>query len=168
MFGIRKAISSIILTVIFLALASLAAFFYSSDKTTQSEMTSGLLIQKGKEVLGIVLGYSEKVNDSATEKNTTSGSNADSNANMITGDPVINESIGEIKDIALEITSSASPIINPNNESTGFFLKVIKGIKDEWQRIKEEKSYSDMVSAEIFKSKSEDTEEAPLLNESLE
>lgn len=69
MFGLRKALNSIVLAVAFIILASLASYFYSSDQTKQVELKNNSLFQKGKEILSVVLGASGEVANANAEKN---------------------------------------------------------------------------------------------------
>lgn len=183
MFGIGKTLGSIVLAVVFLALAGLATFFYNIDKTGQTDVVSNSLAQKGKAVVDVVLNVSGDMADSNLESNTGFGNKMVTTArNFITntdwkglmsgtkttsesfsGSTVDNTSvnntmvsspIADVKDIASEITSAAAPIINPNNEAPGFFSKLITGIKNEWNKIREEASYSDSGTEKIFDVKS--------------
>jgi hypothetical protein len=73
MFGLRKTIGSILMVVIFLALASLATFFYNTDQKQKEAITNNALIQKGGAVLGTLVGASEVVADANLQKNVGFG-----------------------------------------------------------------------------------------------
>ncbi len=73
MFGLRKTLGSILLLVIFLALAALATFFYNADQAQKEEITKNELFQKGQEtvetLLGASLATSETMADANLQKN---------------------------------------------------------------------------------------------------
>ena len=73
MFGLRKTLGSILLLVIFLALASLATFFYNADQKQKEAITSNNLVQKGGAVLETLIGASETVADANLQKNVGFG-----------------------------------------------------------------------------------------------
>ena len=187
MFGISKTLGSIVLAVVFLALAGLATFFYNLDNTGQADIVSNSLAEKGKAAVDVVLDVSGNMADSNLESNTGFGNKMVTTARkfientdwkgLMTGTKTTSESfsgsmvdntsvnntmvsspIADVKDMASEITGAAAPIINPNSEAPGFFSRLITGIKNEWNKIREEASYSDNKTEEIFNVKSE-TEE---------
>lgn len=73
MFGLRKTIGSIILVVVFLALASLATFFYNADQKQKEELTNNNLIKTSGKALGTIVGVSETVSDVNLQKNISFG-----------------------------------------------------------------------------------------------
>lgn len=187
MFGISKTIGSIILAVVFLALAGLATFFYNLDNTGQADIVSNSLARKGKAAVDVVLIVSGKMADSNLESNTGFGNKMVTTArnfientdwkglingtktakesfssstenNTSVNNSMVSSTIADVKDMSSEITSAAAPIIDPNSEAPGFFSRLITGIKNEWNKIREEASYSNNKTEEIFNVKSE-TEE---------
>lgn len=148
MFGISKTLGSIVLVVVFLALAGLATFFYNIDKTGQTDVVSNSLAQKGKAVVDVVLNVSGDMADSNLESNTGFGNKMVTTARNFIKDTDWRGLINGTK-------TAATPIINPNNEAPGFFSKLITGIKNEWIKIREEASYSNNKTEEIFNVKSE-------------
>ncbi len=69
MLGLRKGLKSIVLAVVFIALASLASYFYSSDQARQIEIKDNQLLKKGKELISVVLGASGEIANSSAERN---------------------------------------------------------------------------------------------------
>ena len=69
MLGLRNILKSIVLVVIFVALAALATYFYNSDEARQVEIKNNPLLLKGKEVLSAVFNVSSEIVDVNAEKN---------------------------------------------------------------------------------------------------
>lgn len=184
MFGLRKTLSTIILAVAFVVLASLASYLYNSDQAKQIKTDNSSLVEKGKDIANVVLDTSGEMADSNVDKNTgfnnfsnklvemarnfilttdwqgiisgqktvkdglTEGATSSATSSAIAG-----SAINNVKDIATEITSSAAPVLDLNNEAPGFFSKLITGLKEEWQKIRDEESYSNPEAEEIFNTK---------------
>lgn len=179
MFGLRKTLSPIILIVVFFALASLASYFYSSDQAKQAEINNSPWLQKGKAVLNIVLNTSSSVADSNVERNIGFGDKlVNDGKNFIlstdwrgimsetkttkefTPDKIIdystidglmtNNPIDNVENITIEITNSAVPVFNLNNETSGFFSKLINNLKEEFQKMQDDVNYSNPKVETIF------------------
>lgn len=153
MFGVSKVFSSVILVVIFLALASLAAFLYNSDQAGQAEVINSSLAQKGTDIFNVVLDVSGGVADSNLEKNTGFGDKIVDVASTFIKETDWEGLISGKKKIS--DSSSDLPAIKADDGTPGFFSKLITAIKDEWQKIKEERGYYDNGEAEIFNVKTE-------------
>jgi len=196
MFGLRKVLSPIILAAAFFALASLASYFYSSDQAKQTDINNSSLLQKGKAVLNVVLNTSGSMADSNVERNTGFGNKmVDTARNFIettdwrgvisgtktikesipdniinysaTNDTTTNNTINNVKDIATEITSSAAPVLDPNNEAPGFFSKLINSLKEEFQKMRDNASYSNPEAETIFNVKNGEEDKTSAVIKSL-
>lgn len=170
MFGLRKVLSPIILAAAFITLASLASYLYNSDQAKQADIENSSVLQKGKAVLGVVLDTSESMADSNVDHSTGFGDKlVDAGRNfilktdwrgMISGEKTVKDGLSEniinyssssstttdnainnAKDIAMEITSSAAPVLDSNNEASGFFSKFITSVKAEWEKMRDEAEY---------------------------
>jgi|GEM_PF-1816822 hypothetical protein len=196
MLGLRKTLGPIILVAAFFALASLASYFYSSDQARQADINNSSLLQKGKTVLNVVLNTSGKMADSNVDKNTGFGNKmVDAAKNfientdwrgMIGGTKTIKESlpdniinysatedaaagntVNNVKDIAKDIASSAAPVIDSNNETSGFFSKLITGLKEEFQKMRDDASYSNPEAETIFDTKNGEEDKTSAATKSL-
>lgn len=196
MFGLRKVLGPIVLAAIFFALASLASYFYNSDQAKQADINNNSLFQKGKVVLNVVLNTSGSMADSNVERNTGfSNKMVDTARNFIettdwrgiisgtktvkesmpdniinysvTNDTTAANTINDVKDIAMEITSSAAPVLDPNNEAPGFFSKLITSLKEEWEKIRDDASYSNPEAETIFNVKNGEEDKTSATTKSL-
>ncbi|MFA5131552.1 MAG: hypothetical protein WC467_03970 [Patescibacteria group bacterium] len=69
MFGLRKTVGSVLLLVVFLALATLATFFYNADQAQKEEITKNDLFQKGQATVGTLLGASLATSETMADAN---------------------------------------------------------------------------------------------------
>ncbi len=150
MFGLRKTIGSILMVVVFLALASLAAFFYNTDQKQKEEVANNDLIKKGKIVLGTLVGVSETAADVNLQKNIgvgktiadyagrvdwkgliqgtgaviTDSSTQETNLDDLNSDFGANQEAGQKENLAASASENAN--------STGFWSRFSALIKKEW------------------------------------
>lgn len=139
MFGIRKTLGSLFLVVAFLALASLATFFYNTDQEKKDEITDSELVQKGEETLGALLGASETMTEVNVQKNIGLGK-------------TMADFIGRINWRGLLLGTSTEPVldgqVNPEGEddsatpenpeaTSSSWSKFSSQIKEEWDRGRE-------------------------------
>lgn len=160
MFGLRKTIGSVILAVVFLALASLATFFYNADQKQKEDLTNNNLIKASGEALGTIVGVSETVSDVNLQKNIGFGKTIADYASRVDWKGLIsgtgaaigitNTKISPETEINQEVTTNQennfetdaldtginklTAIIEENTttEKTGFWSKLSSLAKKEW------------------------------------
>lgn len=161
MFGIGKMFKTIILIVLFVALACIASYFYNSDQAKQTEIKNNSLFQKGKEIFNVVLGVSGEVANENAKKNLGFGNKIVEKAGIFVKntdwqgivDGTKTDEVGDtdeaknteidFKNIAAEATEIVdfiAPTNSMDKENSGFFSKMTTKLKEEWEKIKEEEA----------------------------
>ncbi len=128
MFGLRKTLGSIIMVVLFLALASLAAFLYSSDQEKQGETANSDLAQKSRMALGALVGAPESTIIDHIRKIDWES--------LIQGTGSEKESSSSELEFNSETSSDAylepNPEFDSGNDNRGFWSKLVDLVKKEW------------------------------------
>jgi len=137
MFGLRKTLGSIVIVVLFLALASLAAFFYNTDQEKQKEIANSDLAQKGQIALGALVGASESAVDVNLQKNIGPGKTIIDYISKIDWKTLMQGTKTEEgwsnsgSDTNSEASPEAESEVNPDNTS-GFWSKFAGLVEKEW------------------------------------
>lgn len=135
MFGIRKTLGSLLLVVAFLALASLATFFYNTDQERKDEITKSELVQKSEETLGALLGASGSMTEVNVQKNIGLGKTmADFIGGIDWRGLLTGTSTETVSVETLSSDENESDALKNADATSSSWSKFSKQIKDEWQR----------------------------------
>jgi len=134
MFGLRKTLGSIIMVVLFLALASLAAFFYNLDQDKQEEIANSDLAQKGQVALGTLMGVSESAVDVNLQKNIGPGKTIIDYIRKINWKTLMQEKKtgDESSNSDSNLNSEMDSEANSDNSTPGFWSKFAGLVQKEW------------------------------------
>jgi len=139
MFGLRKTLGSLFLVVVFLALASLATFFYNTDQENKDKIVDNEFVQKSEETIGTLLGVSEKMTEVNVEKNIGVGKTmADFIARVNWRGLLMGTSTESVIDEQADL-EAGSEVAMPNDSELedGSWSKFSDQIKEEWERGRE-------------------------------
>jgi len=138
MFGLRKTLGSIVMVVLFLALASLATFFYNTDQEKQKEIANSDLAQKGQIALGTLMGASESAVDVNLQKNIGPGKTIIDYIRKIDWKTLAQEKKTGDENSDLDFNPEADSEVKTDSETDssdstpGFWSKFAGLVKKEW------------------------------------
>jgi hypothetical protein len=157
MFGLRKTLGSVIVVVLFLALASLATFFYNTDQKKQEEIANSDLAQRGQIALGALVGASESIVDVNLQKNVGPGKTMIDYIRKIDWKSLAQGTTIEEKDIDPSDGDSGDlEETDANNDTPGFWAKFADLVKKEWSDNQKEENAQPEAEEEMTVDQSED------------
>jgi hypothetical protein len=110
MFGIRKALGTVLLVVAFLALSTFAAFYYNLDKDKKAELDNNNILKYGQVVLNFLFSASVNVENTNTEKSVNHDNKVINFISkidwrgIITGTPTVSKTLDLIDDNSIDKT----------------------------------------------------------------
>jgi len=157
------------MVVLFLALASIAAFFYNTDQKKQEEIANSDLAQRSQIALGALVGASESIVDVNLQKNVGPGKTIMDYIRKIDWKSLAQGTTAKEKDVDSldggssyseetgsnsEFSSEDDPEADSNNNVPGFWSKFAGLVKKEWSDNQKEENAQP------------ETEEEPTANQS--